>query len=309
VDDVERRRGNGKCFVVREFVIANLCAIFVGACGAPTLTFADEVPASPASDASVNDSPTSVPVDSPASADGTGLSCTKDADCARGNCAGTCQPCPRDMANVPTTTGAASYCVDAREVTVAGYNAFLLSSPWVSLLPTSCATKTSFGPSTALDLAHPTYPVNYVDWCDAYAYCAGLNRHLCGRIGGGSAIGTSDFADATKSEWHNACSKGGTQAYPYGTSYVGQRCIDNLSGPRAVGSALGCVGGYPGLNDMSGNVQEWEDNCTTGQGLLDDCKTRGGSYDDGSSTLTCATKSSSRKRSAADASTGFRCCL
>jgi hypothetical protein len=292
VDDRERRRGNRNRRVVKSWLGAGILAMCV-ACGAPDLTFLDDVPDTggggspggwiPDSSAGIPDSSADAPV---------------------------VQPCPMDMASVPTTTGGASYCVDAKEVTVAAYNDFLLASPSVSLLPPSCSPKTSFAPSVALDLAHPSYPVNNVDWCDAYAYCKSVGRRLCGRIGGGAPIGSSDFADATKSEWHNACSKGGKQAYPYGTSYVPQKCIDSqVLTLHNVGTTSGCVGGYPGLSDMSGNVQEWEDNCSTGSGLDDDCKTRGGSYKDGQTGLTCATTSSNRKRAGSDSSTGFRCCF
>jgi len=243
---------------------------------------------------------------------GAGAICGQDADCASANCVGTCQPCPKDMVNVPTTSGG-SYCVDATEVTIAAYNTFLTSNPPISLMPSSCATKTSYAPSVALDLTKPNYPATYVDWCDGYAYCAYLGRHLCGRIGGGT-LASTEPVDASKSEWHNACTKGGTQAYPYGNVYALGACIDRqYNAVRAVGSATECVGGYPGLRDMSGNVQEWEDNCTTAAGmqpgLQDNCKTRGGAYNDIQTNLTCGTMSSTRKRNQTDAVTGFRCCL
>jgi formylglycine-generating enzyme required for sulfatase activity len=244
----------------------------------------------------------------------TGATCGKDADCTSGNCAGTCQPCPKDMVNVPTN-GGGSYCVDADEVTIAGYNTFLMSNPSTSLLPASCAGNTVFTPSLPLDLGKPTYPVTSVDWCDAYAYCAHLGRHLCGRIGRGPVLAPIDVNDANKSEWFNACSRGGTQSYPYGNAYVQGTCVDKNApnAVRAVGSATACVGGYAGLHDMSGNIQEWEDNCVTMPGQLpstqDVCRARGGAYNDGSAATTCGAMSQSRRRSASDAATGFRCCL
>jgi hypothetical protein len=30
------------------------------------------------------------------------------------------------------------------------------------------------------------FPITNVDWCDAYAYCAGIGKRLCGKIGGGT---------------------------------------------------------------------------------------------------------------------------
>src|SRR5262249_45730383 len=158
-----------------------------------------------------------------------------------------------------------SYCVDVLEVTIGRYNTFLMANPSTSLLSASCAGNTLFTPSAPLDLGKPNNPVTYVDWCDAYAFCAHLGRHLCGRIGCGAPLDSNEANDPGKSEWHNACSRGGTQAYPYGNGYVQGTCVDRNGGnvPRAVGSATACVGGYAGLHDMSGNVQEWEDNCLT----------------------------------------------
>jgi hypothetical protein len=242
-----------------------------------------------------------------------GSACGRDADCSSGNCAGSCQQCPKDMVNVPTTGG--SYCVDVDEVTVGRYDTFLMSNPSTSLLPASCAGNTSFQPGSPLDLSRPNNPVANVDWCDAYAFCAHLGRHLCGRIGRGAPLGPIEANDATKSEWYNACSRGGTQAYPYGNNYAQGTCIDKngANAVRPVGSATACVGGYAGLHDMSGNLQEWEDNCVTMPGqqpsTQDFCKARGGSFSDTASGTTCGAQSQSKRRSASDAFTGFRCCL
>jgi formylglycine-generating enzyme required for sulfatase activity len=219
------------------------------------------------------------------------------------------------MVNVPTT-GGGSYCVDATEVTIGHYSTFLMSNPSTSLLPAACAGNTLFTPSIPLDLSKPNNPVTGVDWCDAFAYCAHLERHLCGRIGAGAPLGSTEVNDAARSEWFNACSRGGTQAYPYGNNYVAGTCVDRNGGNvlRAVGSASACVGGYAGLHDMSGNVQEWEDNCVTMVGqqpsTQDFCRPRGGAYNDNlSSSTACGAIAQSKKRSASDAVTGFRCCL
>jgi hypothetical protein len=239
---------------------------------------------------------------------GTGATCKLDADCDTGNCAVTCQPCPMGM--ISATSAAGPYCIDATEVTIGSYSAFLKSNPPLSLMDTSCAGKTSYAPSNNLDLARPTYPVTYVDWCDAFAYCASLGRHLCGRIGRGATLGSVEVTDATKSEWYNACSRSGARAYPYGTNYM-QVCVDNQTavvGP--VGAAANCVGGFTGLRDMSGNVQEWEDNCVPagGSALQDRCKTRGGGYNDGASAVACNATMALRRRNQSDDATGFRCC-
>jgi formylglycine-generating enzyme required for sulfatase activity len=207
------------------------------------------------------------------------------------------------MANVPTI-GGSSYCVDATEVTVSAYNAFLMTNPSTSLFPAVCSARTSFTPSQSLDLAHPNNPVNSVDWCQAYGYCAGSGRHLCGRIGGGASLSGSEGTDPIKSEWFNACSKGGTRSYPYGNLFMFSACSTNQI--AAVQSASGCVGGYPGIYDMSGNVAEWEDDCQGTSGGNDMCATRGGSYSD--NMLSCS-GSVLKKRSSFSQSIGFRCCL
>jgi hypothetical protein len=240
---------------------------------------------------------------------GTGATCGVDADCAAGNCAGTCQPCPAGMVSV--TSAAGPYCIDALEVTIGAYSAFLMSNPPLSLMAPSCAGKTSYAPSNNLNLARPTYPVTYVDWCDAFAYCASVGRHLCGRIGRGVALSAAEVTDATKSEWHNACSRSGVRAYPYGNNYVQNICVDNQIGVVGpVGASPNCVGGFTGLRDMSGNVQEWEDNCVPGigSGLQDRCTTRGGGYNDGATAVICNATKSLRRRSQSDDATGFRCC-
>ena len=79
------------------------------------------------------------------------------------------------------------------------------------------------------------------------------------------------------SAWFLACSHGAEQrAYPYGNTFETASCngcayeatcgqvVYNLTTP--VGSLASCAGGYPGLFDMSGNVEEWEDACTLSPG-------------------------------------------
>ena len=82
-----------------------------------------------------------------------------------------------------------TYCIDATEVTVAAYGAFLATNPSTMTLPASCSMKTSFVPGAPLDLNRGNYPVSQVDWCDAWGYCAAVGKHLCGRIGGGNTLG------------------------------------------------------------------------------------------------------------------------
>mgnify|MGYP002145378841 CR=1 FL=1 len=69
-----------------------------------------------------------------------------------------------------------------------------------------------------------------------------------------------------QSQWTHACTKGGDgqHKYAYGNTYNASACTTPGSGrsqPTEVGSQSQCVGGFPGLFDMIGNVSEWEDGC------------------------------------------------
>jgi len=161
------------------------------------------------------------------------------------------------------------------------------------------------------------HPVVYADWCDAYAYCSGVSKRLCGAIGGGSNDGGAE--DATRSQSYRACSSGGTYLYPYGNTYQPSYCDgwdywnDNTSTMQTVaaGSLANCVTsatGFAGVYDLSGNVWEWEDRCEgTGSGAA--CLVRGGSfYYGGSSTYLPCGYDSNVVRSGVDNFIGFRCC-
>jgi formylglycine-generating enzyme required for sulfatase activity len=210
------------------------------------------------------------------------------------------------------TLDGGSYCIDATEVSNADYEAWLSTTPDAADQPASCAWNTTFTPS--MDWPAPVdqglRPVAWVDWCDARAYCAGVGKSLCGKIGGGPNA-FSDQTDATKSAWFNACSAGGANTFPYGAEYDPALCNGQEHPADAsidVGSAPGCVGGSPGVFDMSGNVWEWEDSCETEDGAADLCRRRGGSFFSAADVLTCAIGADDT-RSMADDSIGFRCCF
>lgn len=110
---------------------------------------------------------------------------------------------------------------------------------------------------------------------------------------------------------------GGAQTYPYGTTYDAARCngcksSTNCTTTTAIpaGTALGCEGGYPGLFDMSGNVNEWENSCDGQTGASDNCLMRGGAFNNNNAYgyLKCAVAGWYSSRSAAYATHGFRCC-
>jgi len=175
------------------------------------------------------------------------------------------------------------------------------------------------------------FPVIWVDWCDAYAFCKRSGKRLCGQISG-TSIPTASFTDVTQDQWYQACTSNnpGTYVYPYGTTYSKTTCNGygyNSLGMIAVGGAVNCHGPaapYNGVFDMSGNADEWEDSCdqvssggpVNGDGRSDTCRTRGGSTYDGASMttgdtpyfLTCGADWEGYTRQTQNHAVGFRCC-
>lgn len=195
--------------------------------------------------------------------------------------------------------------MDATEVSNAQYAQFLAASPATSGQLPECAWNTSYVPALSWPATgKDEYPVVYVDWCDAYAYCKWAQKRLCGKIGGGTNA-YDEHALATRSQWYNACSAGGTKTYPYGSTYSGTACNGDENGVGATlpaGSKLTCEGGYPGLFDLSGNVREWEDSCSGAT-----CRLRGGSFEYGTTYLACGL-SNYDDRDDNSGYVGFRCC-
>ncbi|MCC6214610.1 MAG: SUMF1/EgtB/PvdO family nonheme iron enzyme [Polyangiaceae bacterium] len=220
--------------------------------------------------------------------------------------------------------GGGEYCIDATEVTNVQYETFVAVAGTSGQI-TACTGNTTFTPSASCSTGdydpqfRPHHPVTCVDWCDAYAYCAWAGKRLCGGIGG-ATLATTDFDDTTKSEWFNACSKGGSRQFPYGNTYIGDWCwgLDIASShTTSVSNVTTCQGGYTGLFHLSGNAWEWENSCSS-----DQCTIRGGGwlqYDvPGSSgfTLRCNSAAAGASnpspplanRMSVDRGRGFRCC-
>jgi hypothetical protein len=241
-----------------------------------------------------------------------GVACTSDSDCASQHCMITCQPCPKDELRVTTSAGTA-YCIDATEVTVAAYAAFLQKAPKPSSVPAVCANSNpSYMPGTPFDTTYPQLPVSGVDWCDAATFCAERGKHLCGRIGARTPLLSTELQDANKSEWYNACAGVPPHLYPYGDEFDLTRCEapDSFNEAPANVASNECQGGFTGLFDMTGNVAEWEDDCVGTKGGADACKVRGGSFlDTSSSRLRCASLRSVTRGTNDDPSIGFRCCF
>lgn len=208
-------------------------------------------------------------------------------------------PDPRVDASCPGKGGPASvrvgtFCVDSTEVTNAQYQSFLDDcgrGPGVASAscaqPAYCSFNSTFTPTSGWPYppGYDTYPVSSVDWCDAHTFCAWAGKRLCGAIGGAQVAFGSDRADRAVDQWYMACSKDGARAYPYGSVFDRTACNQvELHGgypPVRVASLPACVGGFPGLFDMGGNVSEWEDSCNAATGALDKCGTRGGSFNYG----------------------------
>jgi hypothetical protein len=230
-------------------------------------------------------------------------------DCGGDTCAACPPGCPGTggpiMVKLPE-----GYCIDSTEVTADQYYAWKATNPPMSLQHSRCGSrKTSYNDGAGTGTA----PVTNVDWCDAYAYCKGVGKRLCGRIGGG-ANGYHD-ANSGLSQWYSACTSGGINVYPYGNTYNSATCNGLGAGTYAtvaVGTMTSCqsiVNGYAGVYDLIGNVDEWEDSCDS----FDLCRIRGGSFV--SESLRCdiddnqdgaADGAADRYRSSND--TGFRCC-
>jgi len=217
---------------------------------------------------------------------------------------------------IPGTT----QCMDATEVSANDYAAFLAAKGAdTSGQSTVCAWNTSYVPAADWPRSGSakTLPVTNVDWCDAAGYCAWAGKHLCGTLTGASTD-LSQPTNAAVDLWYYACSHGGDANYkfPYGATYAPQACrgadAQPANGPQttiAGGSLATCTGGYPGLFDLSGNVAEWEDACSSaGAAASQTCLLRGGGLFAPETTLFCAELVDKVARNSQYGWAGIRCC-
>ena len=222
--------------------------------------------------------------------------------------------CPTGPGPVMVLIPGSGFCIDSTEVTRDQYSTFLNTSP--TNKSSFCGWNSSFVLSADWPPAagEGTFPVDGIDWCDAYAYCAWAGKRMCGNIAGGS-VAAGNFDDPTKSQWMAACTAKGTQTLPYGSTYIPAACNDavyDAGGPIAVASRPKCQGGYPGIFDMLGNIDEWEDSCADapdGGPAFDTCHLRGEAYGDTTASTTCAApESHKRSDSTTGDPAGVRCC-
>jgi len=210
--------------------------------------------------------------------------------------------------------GDAGYCIDSTEVTNADYAKFLAGVKDAGLpVPAFCGKNTpqdwAGGPWTVgKDEARP---VVQVDWCDAYWFCKWAGKRLCGDRTGG-ALAPADMVNPVRSQWQYACTGGTSNDYPYGPTYDPARCNGAASGKGMTvdaGSMAGCIGGVPGLHDMSGNVWEWIDSCDGNTAGTDHCANGAGGWQDGDPTLLkCKGFDIKSPRTDKGPQTGIRCC-
>jgi formylglycine-generating enzyme len=235
--------------------------------------------------------------------------------------------CVAVMAPIPGPTTDTNYSIDRTEVTRKQYAMWLATTNAATLSAqdaATCSWNTDFAASSSCMASSyvcktecDNHPQVCVDWCDAYAYCKGVGKRLCGKIGGGPNE-FSDYASANLSEWYRACSSGGSFTYPYGNTYNGTICngYDYWGSESTMTTldvaSLNCVAAAPpyyGVFDLSGNVREWEDSCdSTTIGTTANCRTRGGSYRSYNGTDLPCGKGYADGRNLTSYSAGLRCC-
>jgi formylglycine-generating enzyme required for sulfatase activity len=240
----------------------------------------------------------------------------------------TLPPCTSDAGPTMIRAGgpANNFCIDSTEVTVAQYRAFLEAGVPTTGQVAQCTWNSTY---TANVGGADDLPQTGVDWCDAYAYCQWAGKVLCGRFIGGKpsgSVGLNELGDLNVHAWYIACSAQGQVRFPYGNVEQEGACNvdDSDAAPNkavAVKSYAKCVGGYPGIYDMVGNVWEWFDGPffphdagtdaadaqPDGSPAHQDTFVKGGSFANQAS-VDCRTDGRNATRDYKAADVGIRCC-
>jgi formylglycine-generating enzyme required for sulfatase activity len=222
--------------------------------------------------------------------------------------------CPTGRGSPMVLVG--DFCIDERETTIFDYRAFLGSGVDAGAgRPAECAFKTSHSPDDwPAPRADDPLPVNRVDWCDAWAYCAWSGKRLCGGTGG-AALTFASVTDSTD-EWHRACTNERKTQFPFGASFdvrvcnvVGYQTPTKLLPPGSATACHGTASPFASITDLVGNVAEWQRSCESNSGVdagEDSCRLRGASWytvsEDGCNDLNFY------PRGARSPATGIRCC-
>lgn len=139
--------------------------------------------------------------------------------------------------------------------------------------PTWEANPHDMGPEYFTDPTYSDFPVVFVDWWDAYAYCAWRGGRL-----------------PTELEWERAARGVDGRIYPWGDNFRADLCNTEESQlNRTVRVDAYTSGQSPsGALQMSGNIWEWCADLYAGVDYSVARITRGGSFSRGSSRAVCA---------------------
>jgi formylglycine-generating enzyme len=215
-----------------------------------------------------------------------------------------------------TVNASTTYCIDSTEVTNQQYDLFVQAAAAADPDVTQtaqCGWNHDVAPQgcpagrTDPNL-NPKWPVGCVNWCDAWSYCHWAGKRLCGALGGGPVDFNSPLE--LNQEWLVACGTTAGNPYPYGKTFVPNACNSSPSGTLAdVKSFNKCEGGYPGIYDMVGNVEEWIDSCLEmDAGPNDVCHELGNYYVQNFAPMPKCADLDIDSRNLTDPTVGFRCC-
>jgi formylglycine-generating enzyme required for sulfatase activity len=165
------------------------------------------------------------------------------------------RPCARlhgsDAARI--TRGAITFCIDTTEVSAEQYAEFYAADAAIPDPQGPCKGKSAFSKGSP----DAGFPVVFLDWCDALAFCAWAGKRLC-----------------TSAEWGSACSGFDAHAYSYGDIFDSNKCawtgcdgtiLPIASQPQCVGAA------DPRVHDLVGNAREWIADCEGNASPSDTC--------------------------------------